>query len=224
MAQEALDQDVANVNADANANESKEEKGNANDANAADNGADDNDVGGLDDGDEDEITLVSGGQDPKSYKIKKSNVKLANLVVTMLSGDQSTTEVACPQVPSATLKLIVDYLNHHGGKAPEPLPCPVRSVDMKQICSDEFDAKFIDDLKKKEIFEIILAANYLDIPSLLHLGCAKIATLIKQLDQKEINKIIEEEERYRREHAQQNEENNANANADSNQDDQKAAN
>merc|ERR1712129_75365 len=34
-----------------------------------------------------------------------------------------------------------------------------------------------------------------------HLGCAKIATLIKQLDQKEINRIIEEEERYRREHA-----------------------
>merc|ERR1712129_677240 len=41
-------------------------------------------------------------------------------------------------------------------------------------------------------------SNGLDIPSLLHLGCAKIATLIKQLDQKEINRIIEEEEQYRR--------------------------
>ena len=40
-----------------------------------------------------------------------------------------------------------------------------------------------------------------DIKSLLHLGCAKIATLIKALDQNEINRIIEEEERYRREHA-----------------------
>merc|ERR1712129_214694 len=48
------------------------------------------------------------------------------------------------------------------------------------------------------IFQIILAANYMDIGSLLHLGCAKIATLIKQLDQKEINRIIEEEEQYRR--------------------------
>ena len=43
---------------------------------------------------------------------------------------------------------------------------------------------------------------FIDIHPLLHLGCAKIATLIKQLDQKEINKIIEEEERYRRENAQ----------------------
>ena len=38
----------------------------------------------------------------------------------------------------------------------------------------------------------------------MHLGCAKIATLIKQLDQKEINRIIEEEERYRRDHANDN--------------------
>merc|ERR1712173_213905 len=52
----------------------------------------------------------------------------------------------------------------------------------------------IDAFDKKTIFEIILAANYMDIKSLLHLGCAKIATLIKQLDQKEINRIIEEEE------------------------------
>ena len=43
--------------------------------------------------------------------------------------------------------------------------------------------------------------DWTDIKSLLHLGCAKIATLIKQLDQKEINRIIEEEEKYRREHA-----------------------
>ena len=33
-------------------------------------------------------------------------------------------------------------------------------------------------------------------------GCAKIATLIKQLDQTEINRIIAEEEAYRREQAE----------------------
>jgi len=40
----------------------------------------------------------------------------------------------------------------------------------------------------------------MDIKSLLHLGCAKIATLIKKLDQKEINRIIEEEEKWQKEH------------------------
>merc|ERR1712087_421270 len=93
------------------------------------------------------------------------------------------------------------YLAHHGGKDPEPLPCPVRSIHMAQICPDKWDAKWMDGFTKKEVFEIILQANSLGIKSLLHLGCAKIATLIKQLDQKEINRIIEEEEKYRREQA-----------------------
>ncbi len=60
------------------------------------------------------------------------------------------------QVGAATLKLICDYLNHHKGKEPEALPCPVRSTNMKQIVSDEWDAKFIDIDDKKTIFEIIL--------------------------------------------------------------------
>merc|ERR1719204_1674117 len=101
------------------------------------------------------------------------------------------------------LQHVFRYLAHHKGVEPDPLPCPVRSIHMAQICTDRFDADFIDSFSKKQVFEIILQANALKIQSLLHLGCAKIATLIKQMDQKEINRIIEEEERYRREHAEQ---------------------
>merc|ERR1712154_173429 len=93
------------------------------------------------------------------------------------------------------------YMAHHNGVEPDPLPSPVRSIHMAQIVSDKWDATWIDAFDKKTTFEIILAANYLGIKSLLNLGCAKIATLIKQLDQTEMNRIIEEEERYQREHA-----------------------
>ena len=124
-------------------------------------------------------------------------------MTTILEGDDTATTIEIRQVPAETLKHVVDYLQHHKGKEPDPLPCPVRSIHMKQIVSDKWDADWIDAFDKKTIFEVILAANYMDIKSLLHLGCAKIATLIKQLDQKEINRIIEEEEKYRREHANQ---------------------
>merc|ERR1711972_1295706 len=117
----------------------------------------------------------------------------------MLEGDRSQCNISLDKVQAETLKHVVEYLQHHQGKEPDALPCPVRSIHMAQIVSDKWDATFIDAFTKKEIFEIILAANYMDIKSLLHLGCAKIATLIKQLDQKEINHIIEEEEKYRRE-------------------------
>jgi len=159
-------------------------------------------VGGLDF--DDDVTLIfkSGGDIPKTFEINKKDAELSKLVTTILDGDKEATVIEIGQVPAETLKHVVDYLQHHKGKEPEPLPCPVRSIHMAQIVSDKWDATWIDAFDKKVIFEIILAANYMDIKSLLHLGCAKIATLIKQLDQKEINRIIEEEEKYRREHAQ----------------------
>jgi S-phase kinase-associated protein 1 len=42
-----------------------------------------------------------------------------------------------------------------------------------------YDAKFIEIEDLEELFDIILAANYLDIKSLLDLSCAKVAALIK---------------------------------------------
>jgi hypothetical protein len=162
---------------------------------------DDDDQGGLDDVD-DILTLKSGGQQPKSFEIDKKCAELSKFVTTILEGDMDATQIEIRQVPPETLEHVITYLKHHKGKEPDPLPCPVRSIHMSQIVSDKWDATWIDAFDKKTIFEIILAANYMDIKSLLHLGCAKIATLIKQLDQKEINRIIEEEEKYRREHAQ----------------------
>merc|ERR1712087_947944 len=163
--------------------------------------AEEEEVGGLDDDDE-TLTLKSGGQQPKSFEISKKSAELSKFVTTILEGDSEATSIEARQVPPETLSHVIDYLKHHKGAEPDALPCPVRSIHMAQIVSDKWDATWIDAFDKKTIFEVILAANYMDIKSLMHLGCAKIATLIKQLDQKEINRIIEEEEKYRREHAQ----------------------
>jgi len=145
---------------------------------------------------DDVIQLQSGGDSPVSFLLPKASASLSKLVII----ESAVFELK--QVPADTLEHVVKYLAHHRGKAPDPLPCPVRGVDLRQNVSDEWDATFMDAFDKKTIFEIILAANHMDIQSLLHLGTAKIAMLIKQMDQREINRIIEEEEQHRREHAQ----------------------
>merc|ERR1712025_379692 len=98
------------------------------------------------------------------------------------------------KVTGDVLKLIVDYLKHHNGKIPAEIAKPIRSVKMEKIVEDEWDAKFINGLSKKTVFQIILGANYMDIKSLLHLGCAKIATLIKGKSPEEIKKILSEDD------------------------------
>merc|ERR1711964_954466 len=99
-------------------------------------------------------------------------------------------EIEIKKVSGPILNLIVDYLKHHDGKVPAEISKPIRSVKMEKICEDPWDAEYINKQTKKVIFQIILGANYMDIKSLLHLGCAKIAALIKGKSPEKIKKIL----------------------------------
>merc|ERR1711973_576449 len=112
----------------------------------------------------------------------------------IIEGDQDAKNIEIKKVSSEILRLIVDYLLHHKGKVPADIAKPIRSVKMEKIVEDEWDANFINAQSKRNIFQIILGANYMDIKSLLHLGCAKIATMIKGKSPEEIKKILSEEE------------------------------
>merc|ERR1712048_715312 len=98
------------------------------------------------------------------------------------------------KVSGNILDLIVKYLKHHKGKVPAEIAKPIRSVKMEKIVEDQWDATFIDGLQKRQLFQLILGANYMDCKSLLHSGCAKVATMIKGKSPEEIKQILGEEE------------------------------
>lgn len=58
---------------------------------------------------------------------------------------------------------------------------------------DDRDAEFIDKIgeTRQQLYDLILAANYMDIKSLLHLGCAKVASLIKGQPLEKIKEILD---------------------------------
>lgn len=152
------------------------------------------DVTGLDADVDDSLTLVSCDEDNASeFKLDRNSAQMCNLVKSILEGDQDVKRIEIKKVTGDILKLVVDYLKYHKGKVPAEIAKPIRSVKMEKIVEDEWDAKFINALGKKMIFQVILAANYMDIKSLLHLGCAKIATLIKGKSPEEIKRILSEE-------------------------------
>merc|ERR1712034_64851 len=112
------------------------------------------------------------------------------LVKQITEGDKTTADIEISKVSTPVLGLIVEYLIHHDGKVPAEIAKPIRSVQMAKIVADEWDAQFINKQTKKVIFQIILGANYMNIRSLLHLGCAKIATMIKGKSPEEIKNIL----------------------------------
>merc|ERR1719454_269800 len=119
---------------------------------------------------------------------------MSKLVSNIIEGDQDATEIQVKQVDKETLEKIVSYLEHHKGQEPSEIAKPIRSVKMEKIVEDPWDAKFINDLAKRQLFQLILGANYMDCKSLLHLGCAKVATMIKGKSPEEIKQILGEEE------------------------------
>merc|ERR1719361_1543124 len=154
----------------------------------------DDEVGGLDDDVEQEIVLVSAGDKPEKFEISKNDAMMSKLVCNIIEGDNKAEEIQVKQVQAPILKLIVEYLKKHAGKEPAEIAKPIRSVKMEKIVELPWDAEFINKQPKKVLFQLILGANYMDCKSLLHLGCAKVATMIKGKSPEEIKSILGEED------------------------------
>jgi hypothetical protein len=136
--------------------------------------------GGLDDLDLDgDLKLTS--KCGTSISIKKKWAFVSVLVKTSIENDETATEVPLPGVDGPILKLVTKYMQHHEGVEPPIVESPLKSTVMKEVCQDKWDAEFIDNIGeiRQSLYDLILAANYMDIKSLLHLGLAKVASLIK---------------------------------------------
>mmetsp|Transcript_12899 Transcript_12899/g.17930 ORF Transcript_12899/g.17930 Transcript_12899/m.17930 type:complete len:101 (+) Transcript_12899:30-332(+) len=88
-----------------------------------------------------------------------------------------------------------------------PKPCP--SNNLREFWPCSWDGEFVEQLDQKDLFELILVANFLDMKPLLALCCAKVACMIKGKNPDQIRGIFqiendfteEEEEAVRAENA-----------------------
>jgi len=98
------------------------------------------------------------------------------------------------KVSKHIMSLVTEYLIHHNGKQPAEIAKPIRNINMCKLVEDPWDAWFANKMSKREIFQLILAANYIDCQSLLQLGCAKFATFIVGKSPEEIKRFFSEED------------------------------
>ncbi|KIM48730.1 hypothetical protein M413DRAFT_437904 [Hebeloma cylindrosporum] len=130
--------------------------------------------------------------DDVEFKVDREVVERSVLIKNMLEDvGESEQAIPLPNVSSSVMKKVLEYCEHHRG---EPLP----SADADQSQDEtrkrttdisEWDQKFIT-VDQEMLFEIILAANYLDIKSLLDVGCKTVANMIKGKTPEEIRKLF----------------------------------
>ncbi|KAI9786831.1 MAG: hypothetical protein M1839_005062 [Geoglossum umbratile] len=152
------------------------------------------------------IRLMSS--DTVEIPVERCVAERSILIKNMLEdiGDSALTDpIPIPNVNEAVLKKVLEWCTHHKGDPPASADDDSDSRK-KTTDIDEWDQKFMQ-VDQEMLFEIILAANYLDIKALLDVGCKTVANMIKGKSPEEIRKTFniqndftpEEEDQIRRE-------------------------
>lgn len=114
-------------------------------------------------------------------------------------------EVPLPNVKSKVLEKVIEYCKKHA-ELPDESEKDVIKQTTEQEEMEKWDKEFTK-VDQGTLFELILAANYLNIKPLLDLTCQTVANMIKGKTPEEIRQTFnivndftpEEEEEVRRE-------------------------
>ena len=128
-------------------------------------------------------------KDGKIFKLSKKAGVLSELLKGMKDLPEELSIPLNDDLSPKTIEKLIDYLVHFNGVEPKEIPKPLYITDMKKI-TDEYSAKFVDELKIDELVDMIAAAHYMKINSLLNLCCAKMVSLCKGKSEEEIFNIF----------------------------------
>jgi len=136
-------------------------------------------------------------------EVAERSILIKNLLEDL--GGEGGEAIPIPNVNEAVMKKVLEWCEQHR-KDPPATQDDDSDSRKKSTDIDEWDQKFMQ-VDQEMLFEIILAANYLDIKALLDVGCKTVANMIKGKSPDEIRKTFniqndftpEEEDQIRRE-------------------------
>ncbi|XP_076934902.1 SKP1-like protein 1A [Bidens hawaiensis] len=145
-------------------------------------------------------TIVLRSSDGETFEVDEAVAVESQTIKHMIEDGCADTSIPLPNVTSKILSKVIEYCKKH-----------VEAPGTEDKVADDikaFDADFVK-VDQSTLFDLILAANYLNIKSLLDLTCQTVADMIKGKTPEEIRKTFnikndftpEEEEEVRRENA-----------------------
>ena len=131
------------------------------------------------------VHLVS--QEGEQFEVSLDVVKMSELVKIMFDTEQPEDEVQempLPNVKTSILSKVIEFLTHYKGESMTEIEKPLKSSNMNEVVQ-EWYAEFVN-VDQEILFELILAANFMDVKPLLDLTCATVASMIKGKTPEEI--------------------------------------
>ncbi|KAG6648408.1 SKP1-like protein 1B [Carya illinoinensis] len=146
------------------------------------------------------ITLKSS--DGETFEVDEAVALESQKIKHIIEDDCANNGIPLPNVTSKILSKVIEYCKKHV-EAPK---AEDRAISLDEEDLKTWDAEFVN-VDKATLFDLVLAAKYLKIKSLLDLTCQNVADMIKGKTPEEIRKTFnikndftpEEEEEVRRE-------------------------
>ena len=116
--------------------------------------------------------------DGKTLEVEDSCFRLSKVLSELVNDfPEPEKELPINDVTEDTLKKIITYLEHYKDPEvkPKDIPKPLPGPDLKLIL-DDWDYKYIIDLTLPKCVDLINGANYLNIPELVALVSARLAS------------------------------------------------
>jgi S-phase kinase-associated protein 1 len=133
------------------------------------------------------IIIFQVSKEGDTFDVPIEIAKLSNLVVTTLGEDDNSSsdepsasdiEIPLPNVRTQVLAKVIEYCTHYSTvESMTPITTPLKSNRIEEIVQ-EWYAEFVD-VEQRMLFELVTAANFMDIKALLDLTCLAVSVLIK---------------------------------------------
>ncbi|XP_017040727.1 S-phase kinase-associated protein 1 [Drosophila ficusphila] len=129
--------------------------------------------------------------DGEIFDVDSETAKCSSTIKTLLEdcGLESENDpvIPLPNVNSNILKKVLVWAKHHQADNEEEENAEEAAQPIVEI--SEWDASFLT-MDQGTLFELILAANYLDIRNLMNAGCLTVANMIKGHTAEEIRQTF----------------------------------
>mmetsp|Transcript_33984 Transcript_33984/g.44870 ORF Transcript_33984/g.44870 Transcript_33984/m.44870 type:complete len:193 (-) Transcript_33984:201-779(-) len=144
----------------------------------------------------DMISLVTS--DGESFQISKQIASVSELVRNLIEDStealQESKDIVLPNMKARVLSKVIEFCTHQIEEPMSDIPRPIKFgkqvPDVVQEWYGNFITEIVDAKNWLLLFELILAANSLDIKPLLDLTCATVGLLIMNKTPDQIRELF----------------------------------
>lgn len=130
----------------------------------------------------------------EEFEVDKKVAVMAKLVADMVEdGDDDEEEeevkvLPIPNVSGPVLKKVIGFCEHYQEEEMTPIETPLKSNTLEELVQTWY-AEFVK-VDRNMLFDLVAAANFMDIKPLLDLTCLAVAILIKGKSPDELREMF----------------------------------